>query len=66
MENYKLENYKKSIKSFERMYKNRKNNYKIWWYWNRNAKFNQHERPILIKNIDINKIVVSKKVFLKM
>ena len=27
----------------------------------RNKKFHQHKRPILINNIDINKIVVSNK-----
>ena len=26
-------------------------------------KFHQHKRPILIKDVDINKIVVSNKVF---
>ena len=28
----------------------------------KNQKFHQHKRPISIKNIDINKIVVSNKV----
>ena len=28
-------------------------------------KFHQHKRPISIKNIDINKVVVSNKVFLE-
>ena len=27
--------------------------------------FHQHKRPVLIKNIDINKIVVSNKTFQK-
>ena len=58
MENYKL---KKYITLFKSIYKNRKKNYKNWWYW----KFHQHKRPISIKNIDINKVVVSNKVFLE-
>ena len=35
---------------FESIYKNRKNNYRIWWYWNQKT------------YIDINKTVVSNKV----
>ena len=42
----------------------KKNNYKTWWYWNWKHKFHQYKRTISIKNIDINKIVVSNKVFL--
>ena len=32
--NYKLEN----IKFFESIYKNGKNSYKIWWFWNAKTK----------------------------
>ena len=31
-------------------------------YWNRKTEIHQHKRPISIKSIDINKIVVSNKV----
>ena len=36
-------------------------NYNISWYWFQ--KFHQHKGPISIRNIDINKIVVSNKVY---
>ena len=40
-----------------------KNIYKTWWNWNRKKKSLQCKRSILIiKNLDINKIVVSNKV----
>ena len=42
--------------------KNGKNNYKIWWYWNRKTNFTDLKIPISTKNRDINKIVVSNKV----
>ena len=35
--------------------------YNIWWYWFQ--KFHQHKGPISIRNIDINRIVVSNKVY---
>ena len=53
---------KKYIKIFKSIYENGKNNYNIWWYWNRKTKIYQLKRPIPIKNIDINKVVVSKKI----
>ena len=46
---------------FEILHKNGRG-YKIWWYWNPKKKFHQHKRPIWIKNLDINKIVVCNKV----
>ena len=33
----KIDNYR--LKKVERVYKNRKNNYKIWWYWNQKTNF---------------------------
>ena len=52
----KAEHYKvKKHIFFESIYRNVKNNYKIWWYWNQKT----NKRTISIKNIDINKIVVS-------
>ena len=47
---------------FENIYKNEENNDKIWWYWNPKTKFHQHKRRISIKNVDIDKIVVSNKI----
>ena len=36
--------------------------YKVWWYWNtKKYKFHQNKTPILIDNIDINKVVVCNK-----
>ena len=52
---WKIIKFKKILK-FWNIYKNGKNNYKIWWYWN-----HQHKRPISMRNIDINKIVVADK-----
>ena len=56
MENYGLKN----VKIFERLFKNRKR-YQIWRY-SCQKKFHQHQEPISIKNIDINKILVSTNV----
>ena len=56
--NYKLEN----IKFFESIYKNGKNSYKIWWFWNAKTKNFTNIKDLFHKNIDICKIVVSKKV----
>ena len=50
------------MKNFKTTYKNGKNNHKFWWYWSQKTKeFDQHKRPILIDNIDVNKIIVSNK-----
>ena len=46
---------------FEILHKNGRG-YKIWCYWNPKKKFHQHKRPVWIKNLDINKIVVCNKV----
>ena len=60
IENYKL---KKYIKIFESIYKNAKNNYKKFGDIEiQKQKFHQHEGPISIKNINVNKVVVSNKV----
>ena len=59
MENYKL---KKYIKFFENIYKNGKTIIKFGDIEIKKQKLDQHERPISIKTIDINKIVVSNKV----
>ena len=59
MENYKL---KKYIKFFESIYKNGKTIIKFGDIEIKKQKLDQHERPISIKTIDINKIVVSNKV----
>ena len=57
----KLEHCKlKNIKKFESIYKNGKNNNKIFGI--EKLKFHQYKKPISIKNVDINKIVVSNKV----
>ena len=52
------------MKIFESINKNGKNNYKILWYWNQKPAIKEikHKRPISIKIVDINKIVVSNKV----
>ena len=57
MERYK---FKKNVKAFESIYKNEK----IVKCSDQKQKFHQHKAPISIKNIDINKIVVSNKVSL--
>ena len=47
----------KDIKEFESIHENGKFHYEI-----EKQNFHQHKKPILIKNININKIVVSNKV----
>ena len=64
-EKKQIETYKwKNMKIFESINKNGKNNYKIWWYWNQKPAIKEikYKRPISIKIVDINKIVVSNKV----
>ena len=54
----------KKYKEFWKYIKNGKISYKFQWYWNRKwkkKKIYQHKIPISIKNIDINKTVVSNK-----
>ena len=57
MKHYKLEN--KNF--FESIYKNGKNNYKIWRHWNRRTKISPISKIYSDKKIDINNIVVSNK-----
>ena len=60
MKNYKLKKHKK----FEIIYKMDKKIVKFGDFEIEKQKFHQHKRPISIKNLDINKIVVSNKVSL--
>ena len=54
----------KNIKTFESIYKNKKKtNIKFGDIGIDNLTFHQYRKPISIKNIDINKIVVSNKVY---
>ena len=53
---------KKNTKIFETIYKNGQKIIKFGDTEIENHKFYQHKNPIPIKNIDINKIVVSNKV----
>ena len=55
LEHYKL---KKKDRNFETIYKNGKNNHKIGNNEIQKQKLHQHKRPISIKRIYINKIVV--------
>ena len=59
MENYKLKKIYKNLKVYIKMEKTiiKSGDIEI-----EKQKFHQHKRPILINNIDINKIVVSNKV----
>ena len=58
MENYKLKKKKKFLKVYIKLEKI----IKLGDIEIQKQKFHQHEGPISIKNIDINKIVVSNKV----
>ena len=60
MKNYKLKKYKK----FEIIYKMDKKIVKFGDFEIEKQTFHQHKRPISIKNLDINKIVVPNKVSL--
>ena len=54
----------KKYKNFEIIYKNGKNNHKIRRYWNPKTKVSPTPKTYFDeKIIDINKIVVSNKVF---
>ena len=57
-------NWTKKVERYrlKHIYKLRKKDYKFWWYWNWKTKFHQYKAPISIKNIDIEKMVVSNKV----
>ena len=58
MENYRLKKYNFFWRHIEKWEKN----FEILRYWNRKTEIHQHKRPISVKNIDINKMVLSNKV----
>ena len=46
---------------FKIIYKNGKNNHKLWWYWNPKTKISSTWRTYFNKIVDIDKIAVSNK-----
>ena len=38
-------------------------NFNIWWYWDWKTKFHYSKNPVWIDDADIDKILISKKVY---